>query len=338
MSEGLPATLRPPVALALAKAVESIPRADALPGGCLYEPKWDGFRVCMVVGTDGISLWSRQGKDLTRYFPDLVAAAAQQLPPGVVLDGEALIWSDDRLDFNSLQQRMITSKKDLPAFMRERPASYAAFDLLAVAGHDIRAVPLADRRALLEELADNWAAPLNLSPATKDRKLATTWFEEMTAAGIEGLVIKAAGQTYEGGQRQWLKVKHRDVLDVVCAAVIGPRTHPAAIIAGLPIGGRLRIVGRSTPLSAKAARDLGRFLRSPAREEHPWPEEVSPVLLDRFSKDKDPVRLTLVEPVTVEVSADVAWSGRSFRHPVRYLRPRPDLPPADVGLPEALER
>jgi hypothetical protein len=67
MSEGLPAALRPPVALALAKAVESIPRADALPGGCLYEPKWDGFRVCMVVGTDGISLWSRRGKDLTRY-------------------------------------------------------------------------------------------------------------------------------------------------------------------------------------------------------------------------------------------------------------------------------
>jgi ATP-dependent DNA ligase len=67
MSEGLPAALRPPVALALARAVESIPRADALPGGCLYEPNWDGFRVCAVVGTDGISLWSRQGKDLTRY-------------------------------------------------------------------------------------------------------------------------------------------------------------------------------------------------------------------------------------------------------------------------------
>lgn len=273
-------------------------------------------------------MWSRQGKELTRYFPDLVAAAVEQIPSGCVVDGEALIWSGDRLDFNSLQQRMTTSRQALPAFVRERPASFAAFDLLAVAGHDIRGVPLSDRRALLEELAGNWSRPLNLSPATSDRGLALTWFEDLAAAGIEGLVIKGAGQTY-APERIWLKVKHRDVLDVVCGAVIGSRTQPTAVVAGLPFGDRLRIVSRSTVLSAKTARELGKHLRPPAAD-HPWPEELNPGVLDRFSKEKGPVHLTLVEPVVVEVSADVAWSGRAFRHPLRLLRVRPDLPPGEV--------
>lgn len=333
--QGIPVGLHPPLALALAKAVERIPEAGALPGPLLYEPKWDGFRAVILVGDDRVSLWSRQSKDLTRYFPDLVAAAVEQIPPGCVVDGEALIWADDRLDFNSLQQRMTTSRQALVAFVRERPASFAAFDLLAVAGHDIRGVPLSDRRALLEELAVTWAPPLNLSPATMDRELALKWFEDLAATGIEGLVIKGSDQKYESGQRQWLKVKHRDVLDVVCAAVIGSRTQPTAVVAGLPFGDRLRIVGRSTVLSAKTARDLGKHLRPPAGD-HPWPEEISHGVLDRFSKEKGPVHLTLVEPVVLEVAADVAWSGRSFRHPFRLVRVRPELTPDDVRLPEGL--
>ena len=172
--QGIPVGMHPPLALALAKAVERIPDAGALPGPLLYEPKWDGFRAAIFVDDDGVSIWSRQGKDLTRYFPDLVAAAIEQIPPGCVVDGEALVWSGDRLDFNSLQQRMTTSKQALAAFVRERPASFAAFDLLAVAGHDIRGLPPSDRRALLEELAGKWSPPLNLSPATSDRELAVT--------------------------------------------------------------------------------------------------------------------------------------------------------------------
>lgn len=292
-------------------------------------------RAAILVANDGVSISSRQGKDLTRYFPDLVAAAIEQIPPGCVVDGEALIWADDRLDFNSLQQRMTTSKQALPAFVRERPASFAAFDLLAVAGHDIRSVPLSDRRALLEELADKWSPPLNLSPATMDRELALTWFAELAAAGVEGLVVKRGSQEYRGGQRQWWKVKSRNVLDVVCGAVIGSRAQPTALVVGLPFGDRLRIVGRSTVLSAKTGRELGKHLRPPAGD-HPWPEEINPGVLDRFSKEKGPVHLTLVEPVVVEVAADVAWSGRSFRHPLRLVRVRPELTLDDVQLPKGL--
>lgn len=331
----MPAGLVPPVSLALAKAVETVPAAGALPGGCLYEMKWDGFRAVCLVGTGRVSLMSRQNKDLSRYFPDLVAAAAEQITPGCVVDGEAVIWSGGRLDFDALQRRLVTSRAALPSLVRELPASFVAFDVLAVAGHDARMASLSERRALLEELARDWVAPLNLSPVTRDRDVALSWFKEMPATGIEGLVCKGASQLYMGGKRQWLKVKSRRSVDLVCAAVIGPRAQPTAAVVGLPVGGRLRIVGRSTPLAAHAGRSLGMHLRAP-RGDHPWPEEITETMLDRFSKGRGTVRLTLVEPLVVEVSADVAWSGRSFRHPVRLLRARPELDPADVRLPDHL--
>lgn len=336
MNDALPGGMGPPVPLAMAKAVSKLPAATALPGGSIYEPKWDGFRAAIFVDTRGATLWSRQGKDLTRYFPELVAAAAGQIPPGCIVDGEAVIWNEGRLDFEALQQRNTTSKANLPALIQQHPASFAAFDVLAVAGHDTRALPLRDRRALLEELAADWSPPLHLSPATTDPDLAAVWFKDMPATGIEGLIVKGAGQPYEGGVRQWLKIKHRDNLDVVCAAVIGRRDRPTAIVAGLPIGGRLRIVGRSTQLSASASKALAAHLHIP-RENHPWPEEITPGTLDRFAKEKGPVRLTLVEPIVVEVAADTAWSGRSFRHPLRYLRVRPELDPNAVEVPGKLE-
>jgi hypothetical protein len=331
MVEGVPLALHPPVELALAKAVESIPGVDALPGGSVYEMKWDGFRVACLVEPDGVSLWSRQGKDIGKYFPDLVQAVADQVPPGCVVDGEAVLWSGDRLDFEALQQRMVTARAALPALVRERPASLVAFDVLAVAGHDTRALPFVERRALLEELARAWTPPLQLSPVTRDRAVAETWFEEMPATGVEGLMVKGAGQTYEP-QRIWLKVKNRSSIDVVCAAVVGPISQPTMVVVGLPMHGRLRIVGRSAPLSARIGRDLARHL-SPPRGEHPWPEEISERVLDRFTKESGPLRLTLVEPLVVEVSADVAWSGRAFRHSVRLLRARPELAPHDISSP-----
>ncbi|MDR7161778.1 hypothetical protein [Arthrobacter sp. BE255] len=100
----------------------------------------------------------------------------------------------------------------------------------------------------------------------------------------------------------------------------------------MPIDGQLRIVGRSTVLSARAERELGRQLR-PAQPGHPWPEEISETSLNRSSKDKGPVHLTLVEALVVEVAADVAWSGRSFRHPLSFVRARAELDPAAVELP-----
>ncbi len=310
-----------PPALALARAVPKIPAPDALPGGCVYEQKWDGYRLGIVRTEDSTVLWSRQGKDLTRYFPDLAAAAEDHIPPGFIVDGEAVIWTDDRLNFEALQKRLATSKKNLPAVVSERPASFVAFDLLQAVGTDIRNFPLSDRRELLEELASWWEPPLDLSPTTTDPAKATRWFETMPATGIEGLVIKGAAQEYLGAERQWLKVKHRETFDVVCAAVIGPINRPEMVVAGLHIDDQLRIVGRSSVLKASTSKALAAHL-TPGSADHPWPVEVKSGAIDRFNSTNSTTILTLVEPLVVEVSADTAFSGSSRtaawrRHPSR---------------------
>jgi hypothetical protein len=193
---GLPAGLAPPVSVALARAVTKMPRAGALPGTLAFEAKWDGYRCIAIRDNNGASLWSRQGKDLTRYFPELTEAIAAAVPPGCVVDGEAVIWSGDRLDFSALQQRLRAGPKALPGLVREAPANYVAFDVLAVAGHDARDLPLHQRRTLLEELATGWEPPLSLSPTTTDPDVAAQWFEELPRTGIEGLIIKGTPQPY----------------------------------------------------------------------------------------------------------------------------------------------
>ncbi|MDQ0620175.1 ATP-dependent DNA ligase [Arthrobacter globiformis] len=333
--EVIPPVLLPPLEVALAKGVKGIPPAAALPGQMLFEPKFDGYRVLIFRDRDRTSLWSRQGKDLTRYFPELVKASVSMIPAGCIVDGEALVWSEGRLHFEALQRRLSAGKEGLRRLVLELPANFVGFDVLGVAGQDARGLPLTDRRALLEELATHWAPPLSVSPQTADRELARQWFEGVAGARLEGLVVKSSIQPYAGGKRIWLKYKHTETVDVVCAAVTGPITQPSAIIAGLPVDGELRIVGRSTVLSTRTALSLAPHLSAPSGA-HPWPEEISESALNRFSKDKGPVRLTLVEPVVVEVSADVAWSGQSFRHPLRYLRIRPELDPAAVELPAHL--
>ncbi len=150
---GLPPDLSGPVAVELSKPVRTIPPAAALPGGCLYEPKWDGYRLVVVRSGSATRVWSKQGRDLSDRFPDVVAAAVTQVPAGTVLDGEVVIWNGSRLDFGILQQRMVTAPGRIAALAAEHPASYVAFDLLAAGGADLRAWKLARRRAALEDLA-----------------------------------------------------------------------------------------------------------------------------------------------------------------------------------------
>jgi ATP-dependent DNA ligase len=334
MAAALPPGLTGPVQVALARAVEQIPHAGALPGGCRFEPKWDGFRLIVTCDERGAVLWSRRGTNLSTTFPEITAACVDQLRLGTVLDGEVVIWSSGRLDFGALQTRMGRSPRGAATHAVGHPASYAAFDVLARAGQDVRRLPFDERRGLLEQLAATWRPPLNLSPVTDDRDVATEWFETYTAAGVEGLVIKGGAQPYPAGQRDWLKVKHRETVDVVCGAVIGTRSSPQEVIAGLTIDGELRIVGRTTLLSPSARRALTPWLAPPAGK-HPWPAQVPRTALARFqTAGKDVVDLTLVEPIVVEVRADVGWDGQSFRHLLRFLRPRPDTEASSIRPPD----
>ena len=313
--------LRRPLPTVLARPVASIPASGGMPGGARYEPKWDGVRATVARREDGVSLWSRRGTDLTAAFPEISAAAAG-LPGGTVLDGEVVAWVDGRLYFDVLLARINVGSKRAAALARENPASLVLFDVLVADGTDVRPLPYDERRRLLEQLT--LEPPLALSPMTEDQAIAEQWFDDMAAAGIEGLVVKGGSQPYRGGERLWVKVKRRETIDVVVGAVIGPITRPTELVVGDLVDGELRIVGRSTPLSPAASRQLGQQLRPPAGA-HPWPEVVSPGALSRFQGRGEPVKLTLVEPVVAEVSADSARVGGSFRHAVRFVRLRPDL-------------
>ena len=173
----LPADLAGPVDLELAKAESSIPGPHAMSGGTLYELKFDGYRGCLVAGQDGARLWSRQRNDLSASFPEIVAPANRLLPGGTVIDGEVCIWAGERLDFDRLQQRLGGGRTRIAQLAAESPASYIAFDLLALRGQDLRRRPLRERRALLEELAESWSPPLQLSPITDDYAAAQQWIE-----------------------------------------------------------------------------------------------------------------------------------------------------------------
>lgn len=323
----LPAGLQGPVEVALAKSEERIPGAKALGGGAMFEPKWDGFRCVLVRDASGTHLWSRQGKDLTDRFPDVAAAANGHVTPGTVLDGELVIWNGDRLDFDLLQQRLVNPAKRAGVLAARRPATYVAFDVLAHDGGDLRSQPLVTRRATLERLSERWAPPLQVSPVTRDEDTARAWFVDYRPAGLEGIVAKAADGAYRPGRRDWVKVKSRETTEVIIGAVTGSLERPDSIVVGLLADGVLTIVGKSTPLSTSQARSLAAVL-TPAGAEHPWPDEVSS---SRFGASRAKLVLTKVEPVIVaEVLADSALQAGAFRHPVRFVRQRPDLSPTDT--------
>lgn len=317
----IPTSIRFPPQLALARAVETLPGPDAMPGGRRFEPKWDGIRLAAVADS-AISLWSRQGTDLTAAFPEIVEACGQ-LPTQSLFDGELVLWKDGRLAFEDLLRRMSSGVRSARRLAREMPASLVLFDVLAIEGVDTRRLAFDERRELLTLALDVVQPPLSLSPMTADPEEAAAWFEDMAAAGIEGLMVKGGAQPYRPGERDWVKVKRRETVDVVVAAVIGSIERPQSVVVGLVVDGKLRVAGRSASLKPAQATQLGRLLRPPSGK-HPWPEVLPAGGLGRFSAREGPVHLTLVEPVAAEVSADSARSRGSFRHSVRFLRLRSD--------------
>jgi ATP-dependent DNA ligase len=317
-----------PVGVTLAKSVERIPPVTALSGGCWYEPKWDGFRLVIVRGAAGTRLWSKQGRDLTDRFPDVAAAARAQVPTGTVVDGEVVVWSGERLDFALLQQRMVTGVGKIPALAARHPASYVAFDVLARGGEDLRRSPLVRRRAELEKLGSGWKPPLQLSPVTDDPDEAAGWMADYRQAGVEGLVVKGKATRYLPGRRDWIKVKSRETTEVIIGGVLGPIGSPQQVVAGRYRGGELVLVGRTSPLSPAQSADVAAALQ-PAAADHPWPDRVG---TGRFGGGRLSVPLTKVAPTVVaEVSADVALTSGVFRHPLRFVRLRPDLSARDVA-------
>src|ERR671924_1437081 len=139
----------PPVAPMLAKPV------SAIPSGQFYEPKWDGFRSIVFRDGDEVEIGSRKERPMTRYFPEVVEAVKANFPERAVIDGEIVIAGDGGLDFWALQQRIHPAASRVALLAESTPATFIAFDLLAIGDDDLMEEPFEVRRAALERaLAD----------------------------------------------------------------------------------------------------------------------------------------------------------------------------------------
>ncbi|MBD1538127.1 ATP-dependent DNA ligase [Pseudarthrobacter sp. NKDBFgelt] len=331
----------PPVPPMLAKAVSGIPGVAG--GGELsYEPKWDGFRSIIFRDGDELEIGSRNEKPMTRYFPELVEALKENLPPRCVVDGEIILVGSagDRLDFDALQQRIHPAASRVKLLASQTPASFVAFDLLALGDDDYTGRPFTERRAALEKALAGSKTPVHLTAATTDRDTAEQWFEQFEGAGLDGIVAKRLDGTYEPDKRVMFKTKHERTADCVVA---GYRLHKSGpdVIGSLLLGlykddGSLASVGVIGAFPMKRRKELYEQLQPLVTtfDDHPWAwakqeeGERTPRNAEgsRWSAGKDLSFVPLRPELVVEVRYD-HMEGERFRHTAQFNRWRPDRDP-----------
>ncbi|MFJ2745826.1 hypothetical protein ACIO3O_39910 [Streptomyces sp. NPDC087440] len=222
-----------PITLALAQAVDTLP-VDK--GQLAYEPKFDGHRMTLQRTQDRVIVRSKAGRVVTSTWMDL-AVAAMDLSPGVLLDGEAVVYREGRLDFGAVQQRAAAGTAKAGALIARYPASYAAFDILHHPDHgSLVSRPYRERRALLEEILAPLGPPLQAVPMTLDVDVARVWWDGLRDIGIEGLVIKRLDGVYPAGRRGWKKYRHADTVDCPVVGYTGTRAYPVLLAVALPDG------------------------------------------------------------------------------------------------------
>jgi ATP-dependent DNA ligase len=324
----------PPVSPMLAKSVRSIP-PDAS-----YEPKWDGFRSICFRDHDHVELGSRNERPMTRYFPELVAAVQAELPPRCVIDGEIVIATDHGLDFEALQQRIHPANSRVRMLAEKTPASFIAFDLLALGDDDYMRRPFSERRAaLVDALADSGPA-IHVTPATTDLQTAQQWFEEFEGAGLDGVIAKPLTITYQPDKRVMFKIKHERTADCVVA---GYRVHKSGsdaigsvllglyqddgqlasvgVIGAFPMAERRRLFSELQPLVTSLDDHPWNWAAHEGGERTPRKNEFS-----RWNAGKDLSFVPLRPERVVEVRYD-HMEGRRFRHTAQFNRWRPDRDP-----------
>jgi ATP-dependent DNA ligase len=343
----LPVT--PPVSPMLAKLVRELPEQD----GLTYEPKWDGFR-CIVFRDGGdVVLGSRNEKPLDRYFPELRRSLVENLPNRCVIDGEIVIAGPSGLDFDALSQRIHPAASRVTLLSETTPASFVAFDLLALGDDDLQGESFVARRLALEEALGNAEPPIHLTPATSNPAVARDWFSRFEGAGLDGVIAKSGDLRYQPGKRVMMKVKHERTADCV---VGGFREHKDGGVGSLLLGlfdaeGVLHHVGVASGFSvAKRAEFVGELapFETRAAAEHPWMEEDGdphqrvPGGQSRWSAGKDLSWTPLRPELVAEVSYD-HLQGERFRHATSFKRWRPDRDPGsctyaqlDTPLPTEL--
>jgi len=328
----------PPVSPMLAKAVATIP-PDAS-----YEPKWDGFRSICFRDDFDVELGSRNERPLTRYFPELVAAVRAELPTRCVIDGEIVLpirtATGTRLHFEALQQRIHPADSRVQMLAQKTPASFIAFDLLALDDEDYTSRPFSERRAALVDALAGSGPSIHVTPATTDMATAQRWFTEFEGAGLDGLIAKPLTVAYLPDKRVMFKIKPERTADCVVA---GYRVHKSSdeAIGSLLLGlhkddGTLASVGVIGAFPMAKRRALFTELQSLVTtfDEHPWnwaahmSGERTPRRNEgsRWNAGKDLSFVPLRPEWVVEVRYD-HMEGERFRHTAQFNRWRPDRDP-----------
>lgn len=324
----------PPVSPMLAKSVRAIP-PDAS-----YEPKWDGFRSICFRDRDEVELGSRNERPMTRYFPELVAAVKAELPSRCVIDGEIVVTAAHGLDFEALQQRIHPADSRVRMLAEKTPASFIAFDLLALEDTDYTRRPFSERRAALVEAVAGTGPSIHVTPATTDLDTARRWFGEFEGAGLDGVVAKPLDITYQPDKRVMYKIKHERTADCVVA---GYRVHKSGgesigslllglyqddgqlasvgVIGAFPMAERRRLFAELQPLVTDFEGHPWNWAAHEAGERTPRKNEFS-----RWNAGKDLSFVPLRPERVVEVRYD-HMEGRRFRHTAQFNRWRPDRDP-----------
>jgi ATP-dependent DNA ligase len=331
----------PPLAPMLSSAADGLPEGD----GWLFEPKWDGFRTIVFRDGDELTLQSRDEKPMNRYFPELVEPLLATLPERCVLDGEIVIVGEQGLDFEALLLRIHPAASRVKLLAAQTPASYVAWDVLAIGDEDLRDVPLEQRREKLEKVLGKVKAPVHLSPATRDRALAEDWFTRFEGAGLDGVMAKRLDSPYVAGTRTMIKVKHSRTADCVVAGFRWHKKGPGTMVGSLLLGlyddeGRLHHVGVTAAFTTAKRKQLVEELaplRENALENHPWRDWANamneaaaagqrlPGAQSRWNSGKDLSWEALRPERVCEVAFD-HMQGTRFRHAARFVRWRFDKP------------
>jgi ATP-dependent DNA ligase len=306
-----------------AKLVDRLPDEP----GWQFEPKWDGFRAISVREGRRVEVFSKSGKLLGRYFPEIVTMLAQVKADRFILDGELILPVGDVLSFDALQARLHPAASRIERLSRETPARLILFDCLGMDGEDLASAPLKERRAALERFHREHGTPsLLLSPYSTDTDDAAQWLRASGGA-LDGVVAKRCDEPYQPGQRAMLKVKQRRTADCVVGGF--RKTKEGDGVASLLLGlyddaGKLNHVGFTSGIAAEERGPLLKKL-APLAGGSGFTGKA-PGGPSRWNNGRETEWEPLKPELVVEVVYDQVTGGR-FRHGTRLLRWRPDKAP-----------